>query len=135
MFADGSYEGQMGLPVLIKGTALGNRKNLERVVQTIDYTADAAHLAQQLNHLKKGMNEEAEPYLVETLRGMFPGVALNPDALTNFIRSGMHEVKANLQRDAQRLQVLSTRNNPQLTNTWVQVTKRNTNVGVLRLKT
>jgi hypothetical protein len=115
VFADGTYEGEPALAALIKGTALGNRKNLERVVQSIAYITDPIQLAQQLNYLQQGMNEDAEPFLVETLRSMFP--MLTPDArdaLTNYIRSGMHEVKVNLARDALHLQSVGEHNNPQL---------------------
>ena len=124
VFADGTYEGEPALAALIKGTALGNRKNLERVVQSVGYITDPGDLAQQFNYLQQEMNEDAEPYLVETLRAMFP--MLTPDArdtLTNYIRSGMHEVKANLTRDAFHLQALSRRNNPELSKRGVETIK------------
>lgn len=124
VFADGSYEGQPALAALIKGAALGNRKNLERVVATIGHITDAAELAQQLEYLQQGMNEETDPYLVQTLLGMFPTLPPNaPDVLNNYIRSGMHEVKANLIADAKHLQMLSKRATPEASKRWVDKTK------------
>jgi len=124
VFANGTYEGEPSLAALIKGTALGNRKNLERVVQSIVEITDPDQLAFQFNYLQQGMNEDADPALVETLCAMFP--MLTPDArdaLTNDIRSGMHEVKTNLARDAQHLQSISKHNNPQLNQRAVQTIK------------
>lgn len=124
VFANGTYEGEPSLAALIKGTALGNRKHLERVVQSIGEITDPGQLAIQFNYLQQGMNEDADPYLVETLRGMFP--MLTPDAkdaLTNYIRSGMHEVKTNLARDAQHLQSISKYNKPELNQRAVEMVK------------
>lgn len=121
VFADGSYQGEPALPALIKGTALGNKRNLLNVVQTIGHITDATQLSQQLNILHEGMNEEAEVALVEMLRGMFPTLTANSTpALTTYIRSGMHEVKVNLKRDAQRLDVIIKRNNSELTERWIK---------------
>jgi hypothetical protein len=124
VFADGTYEGETGLAALVKGMALGNRKNLEHVVQALASTDDAAELSLQLNALQAGLNENAEPYLVERFRSMFPTVPGDPtDAFTGFIRAGMHEVKVNLARDAQLLRMVSVRNNPELSKRWVERTK------------
>lgn len=123
VFADGTYEGEPGLAVLIKGTALGNRRNLARVVEFIASITDPAELAQQLEYLQQQMNEEAEPYLVETLRGMFPTVPTDSDVLLNFVRTGMHEVKTNLMRDAQHLRALSEHKNPVFGKRGVEDTK------------
>ena len=124
VFADGTYEGQTGLPVLIKGTALGNRKNLERVVGTMNYITDPGELAQLMNQLQEGMGEDAEPYLVERMRAMFPTLAADAnDGFISFIRSGMHEVKMNLMRDALTLQRVSQRNLPELSTKWVGMIK------------
>lgn len=125
IFADGTYQGEPALPALIKGTALGNKRNLLNVVQTIGHISDATQLSQQLINLEEGMNEEAEVTLVETLRSMFP--MLTPEstpALTNYVRSGMHEVKVNLKRDAQRLDIIIKRNNSELTGRWIKGIKK-----------
>ena len=121
IFADGTYQGEPALPALIKGTALGNKRNLLNVVQTIGHITDATQLSQQLNNLQEGMNEEADFTLVETLRSMFPMLtADSTPALTNYIRSGMHEVKVNLKRDAQRLDIIIKRNNSELIERWIK---------------
>jgi hypothetical protein len=121
VFADGTYEGEPGLAVLIKGKAFGNRKHLERVVETIRDMTDPAQLSQQFNYLQQGMNEEVEPYLVDTMSGMFPTLAADSrDGFISFIRSGMHEVKVNLKTDAARLRLLSERNNPEVSKRWVE---------------
>ncbi|HEX6718686.1 MAG TPA: hypothetical protein VF088_16385 [Pyrinomonadaceae bacterium] len=124
VFADGTHEGEPGLAALIKGKALGNRKNLERVVNSIRSLNDPAELSQQLNYLQEGMNEEAEPYLVDTLRVMLPTLPADAtDGIISFIRSGMHEVKVSLLADAQHFKQLSERNNPELSKQWVERTK------------
>jgi hypothetical protein len=120
VFADGTYEGEPGLPALIKGKALGNRKNLTHVVGSIRYITDPFALAQQLNALAEAMNEDADPYLIDTAVAMLP--ALPPDArdgLHSFIRAGMHEVKNNLQNDGQRLLRLID-SNPEGSKKWVE---------------
>ena len=124
VFADGTYEGQHGLAALVKGMAVGNRRNLASVVGTIGEITEADELAQQLDNLQQAMNEEAEPYLVETLRAMFPALPADaPDVLNNYIRSGMHEVKVNLLRDAHHLRALSKQNNPERSKRAVEETK------------
>jgi hypothetical protein len=45
------------------------------------------------------------------------------DGLTSFIRAGMHEVKVNLERDAQFLLKLSESKNPDLIKKWVERTR------------
>ena len=125
VFADGTYEGEPALAALIKGTALGNKKNLLPAVQSIGHITDAAALSQQLHGLQEGMNEEADVYLVELLRSMFPTLtAESTPALTNYIRSGLHEVKVTLKRDSQRLEMLIKRNNPEVTKRWVDAIKK-----------
>ena len=115
VFADGTYEGEPALAALIKGAALGNRKNLEFVVETIGYSNDPTEIAQQMLHLQAGMNEEVEPYLIDRLVGMFPTLTADArDTLINYIRSGMHEVKTNLRGDAQHLRAVGQHNNPQI---------------------
>lgn len=116
VFADGIYEGEPGLAALIKGTALGNRANLEKVVYALRYTTDPAELALLFNDLQERLNEEADPYLTEMLCSMFPMIARDSrSALVGFIRSGMHEVKVNVMRDAQYFRLLDERPNSQLT--------------------
>lgn len=71
------------------------------------------------------MNEEADVYLVELLRSMFPTLTAEATpAMTNYIRSGMHEVKVTLKRDSQRLELLIKRNNPEVTRRWVDAIKK-----------
>lgn len=123
VFADGTYEGEPALPALVKGAALGNRKHLERVMQSIDNLTDAAALAQQLTSLADEMNEDTDDYLVNTLQGMFPSITNARDVLNNYIRSGMHEVKTNLRRDAAHLRDLSKSSNTALAQRGVETIK------------
>lgn len=121
VFADGSYEGEPGLAALIKGKAVGNRKNLERVVGTIGEINDPMQLSQQFKNLHDGMDEEVDGYLVDTLRAMLPALPNDAkDGLHSFIRAGMHEVRVNLERDAQMLQMIGERNNPDTSTRWVE---------------
>jgi len=125
VFADGSFEGQSGLPALIKGAAFGNRLRLERVVQALRNAGDdPTEIESQLKYLQDSINEETEPYMIETLRSILP--PLPPDAtpvLEGFIRSGMHDVKVNLIRDVNRFEELKRAGNLRLTETWTPLTK------------
>jgi len=125
VFADGSFEGQSGLPALIKGAAFGNRLRLERVVQALRNAGDdPTEIESQLKYLQDSINEETEPYMIETLRSILP--PLPPDAtpvLEGFIRSGMHDVKVNLIRDVNRFEELKRAGNLRLTETWTALTK------------
>jgi len=125
VFADGSFEGQSGLPALIKGAAFGNRLRLESVVQALRNAGDdPTEIESQLKYLQDSINEETEPYMIETLRSILP--PLPPDAtpvLEGFIRSGMHDVKVNLIRDVNRFEELKRAGNLRLTETWTALTK------------
>ena len=125
VFADGSFEGQSGLAALIKGAAFGNRLRLERVVQALRNAGDnPTEIESQLKYLQDSINEETEPYMIETLRTILP--PLPPDAtpvLEGFIRSGMHDVKVNLIRDVNRFESLKRAGNLRLTETWTALTK------------
>ena len=125
VFADGSFEGQSGLPALIKGAAFGNRLRLESVVQALRNAGDdPTEIESQLKYLQDSINEETEPYMIETLRTILP--PLPPDAtpvLEGFIRSGMHDVKVNLIRDVNRFESLKRAGNLGLTETWTPLTK------------
>jgi hypothetical protein len=125
VFADGSFEGQSGLAALIKGAAFGNRLRLERVVQALRNAGDnPTEIESQLKYLQDSINEETEPYMIETLRTILP--PLPPDAtpvLEGFIRSGMHDVKVNLIRDVNRFEELKRAGNLRLTETWTALTK------------
>ena len=125
VFADGTFEGQSGLAALIKGAAFGNRLRLERVVQALRNAGDnPTEIESQLKYLQDSINEETEPYMIETLRTILP--PLPPDAtpvLEGFIRSGMHDVKVNLIRDVNRFESLKRAGNLGLTETWTPLTK------------
>jgi hypothetical protein len=125
VFADGTFEGQSGLAALIKGAAFGNRLRLERVVQALRNAGDnPTEIESQLKYLQDSINEETEPYMIETLRTILP--PLPPDAtpvLEGFIRSGMHDVKVNLIRDVNRFESLKRAGNLRLTETWTPLTK------------
>lgn len=124
VYADGTYEGQTGLPVLVKGAALGNRQNLQRVIDAVRDTKDPADLAVLLDSLAEQMKDEADPYLIETLKAMFPAVPdLSPDVLASFIRAGMHDVRVNLTRDAKYLRMIIERNNQKAISAFVERTK------------
>ena len=125
VFADGAYEGEPALPALIKGAALGNRKNLERVVEVLrGAAADPAEVASQLRELKERLNEETDPSWAALLHLMLPTMPANStDAFNGFIRSGMHDVKVSVQRDVQYFELVKQRNNPELTRRWLELTK------------
>jgi hypothetical protein len=125
VYADGTFEGDSGLAALIKGAALGNRVNLERVVQTLEYVGtDPSALANELTNLEAGMTEEGQPYLVTVLQSLLPPLQVDSEPVLNsFIRAGMHDVKVNLARDAQYFKIMSRRNNGQVEKDWVERTK------------
>ena len=125
VFADGNYEGEPGLAALFKGTALGNRKNLERVVEVLrGAAADPAEVASRLSELRQGLNEETDPAWTALLHLMLPTMPANStDALNGFIRSGMHQVKVSVECDVQYFEFVKQRKNPELTSQWLEQTK------------
>ena len=85
---------------------------------------DPAELAHQLTYLQAGMNEEVEPYLIDQLVGMFPNIPADArNTFINYIRSGLHQVKTNLQTDAPHLQGISQHNDPQINQRAVEDVK------------
>ena len=129
VFADGSYEGEPGLPALIRGVAYGNKKLLERVVATLDNLSgdevpNAPEMIYYLRTLYEGTDETVEPYLVDTLQNSLP--SLGPNAtftLSSFIRSGIHDIRNNLLNDAQRLEALNKTQNTEAIKKWCVRTK------------
>ena len=127
VFADGTFEGQHGLASLIKGTALGNRRNLERLIETLRFFSDAepSEIMSQLNYLQEAMNEETDASMVERLRSMLPPLS-DPDStnvLNGFIRSGMHEVKVSLGRDLTSVKSLPSETHPLVMKKWIELFK------------
>ena len=105
VFADGSYEGESGLAALIRGTAYGNKKQLERFLGSSAAGSDAlgnpASYAAFLRSFADWMDEHSDQQLLESLLSGLP--PQSPDAtftMNNFIRAGLHQVKVSLKRDA-----------------------------------
>jgi hypothetical protein len=109
VFTDGSYEGESALPALIRGSAYGNRQQLQRVATALDSLgsdalANAAHLSSYLKNLYDTLDENPEPGVLEELLAGLP--PQNSDAtftINNFVRSGLHQVRVSLLRDSQNL--------------------------------
>jgi hypothetical protein len=124
VFVDGSYEGDSGLAALIRGRALGNKRNLDRVMavlSSIDGNGESIPdlLIYHLRSLSAGMDEVAEPFLAETLRNSLPPEGnYSMSGLTNFIRSGQHEIKTSLLWDAQMLERLIKTQDAEALKTW-----------------
>jgi hypothetical protein len=124
VFVDGSYEGDAGLAALVRGNALGNKKDLERVVATLsnlgaDGTPGPELLIFHLKYLSEELDEVADPALVDALQNGLPPMGQNSvTALTNFIRSGQHEIKTSLLRDAQQLEAMNKTQKPEAVREW-----------------
>ena len=119
VFVDGSYEGDSGLAALVRGRALGNKKNLDRVMATLSTLngngeSNPELLMSDLKSLSEGMDDVAESYLVDVLQNGLPPQAKDAvSVLTNFIRSGQHEIRTSLLRDARQLEMLLKTQNPE----------------------
>jgi hypothetical protein len=106
VFVDGSYEGDSGLAAVIRGQSLGNKRNLDRVISLLNAAEQNNELVPELltanmKTLSEAMDDTAEPDLLEVLkRGLPPQGDNAATVLTNFIRSGQHDVKRNLLSDA-----------------------------------
>lgn len=128
VFVDGSYEGDSGLAALIRGRAMGNKKNLDRAIAMLSYLNGNEEslpdlLIYHLRSLSEGMDEVAEPYMADALRNSLPPEGnYSMSALTNFIRSGQHEIKTSLRGDALTLEILIKSQNPKALKAWCAAT-------------
>lgn len=110
VFADGSYEGDAGLAVLIRGDALGNKKHLYRIVEMLKAWGErevltSAEVAAQLRDQVAAMDETAEPYMLNNLQSNFPSLGEDSfPALSNFIRHGQHVLRNNVLDDVVKLE-------------------------------
>jgi hypothetical protein len=124
VFVDGTYEGDSGLTALIRGRAYGNKTNLDRVIATLDNLNGVEEfnpglLVYELKSLSDGMDEVADDSMAQRLRNGLPAEGnYSMSALTNFIRSGQHEVKTSLAWDSQRLERLIKTEKPEAIKTW-----------------
>lgn len=128
VFADGSYEGDSGLAALVRGRALGNKKNLDRVMtllSTLDGNGEPSPelLMYDLKTLSEGMDDVADPYLLGVLlNGLPPQSNDAGPGLTNLIRSGQHEIRMSLLSDAQQLEMLIRTQNAEAIRKWCATT-------------
>lgn len=110
VFVDGSYEGDSGLAALVKGQVIGNKRNLDRVLlllNTFNGSEEPELLAANFRSLSEGMDDVAEPYLLDMLLSVLPPQSKDAGpGLTNLIRAGQHSVKRSLLSDAQQLDEL-----------------------------
>jgi hypothetical protein len=123
VFVDGTYEGDSGLAALVRGSAIGNKKDLDHVVSVLSNLSEnevaPEVLLSALKALAEGMDDEADPYLLDVLRNGLPPQSDNAaTALTNFIRSGQHAVRASLLGDSRQLESLIKRQNVEAIRTF-----------------
>lgn len=110
VFVDGSYEGDSGLAALVKGEAIGNKKNLDRVIlllNTFNGSEEPELLVSNFKALSEAMDDVSDPYLLDMLLTVLPPQSNDAGAgLTNLIRAGQHAVKTSLLSDARQLEEL-----------------------------
>jgi hypothetical protein len=124
VFTDGSYEGESALPALIRGSAYGNRQQLQRVLSGLDANDAAtnpASLSAYLKNLYDTLDETPEPGVLEILLAGLP--PQNSDAqftINNFVRSGLHQVRVSLLRDSQHLELVARTKSTEETRSWCE---------------
>ncbi|HSP62214.1 MAG TPA: hypothetical protein VLQ90_04450, partial [Pyrinomonadaceae bacterium] len=130
VFVDGSYEGDSGLAALVKGQVIGNKKNLDRVLlllNTFDGSEEPELLAANFRSLSEGMDDVAEPYLLDMLLSVLPPQSKDAGpGLTNLIRAGQHSVKRSLLSDAQQLDELIKTQDPAAIRNFVLLRSQST---------
>jgi hypothetical protein len=115
VFADGSYEGTVGLAALIRARALGHIQPLSRVAELFNSWGERdnlspAEITYYFRSVASGIEELAEPHLLNDLMSKLPqGEPETVLALGKFLRHGQHEIKVNLLADAQELERLAGR--------------------------
>ena len=110
VFTDGSYEGTPGLAVLMKALALGHQQHLSRAMELLDSWSGRedltpAEITYYFKSLAGGLEEIAEPYMLNELQTSFP--ELGPEAfptLGSFLRHGQHAIKTSLLADAREME-------------------------------
>jgi len=105
VFADGTYEGKPHLAAVTKAQMMGIRRQLKRVLpllQTalVSMDSGAGNVLTELKEAVSLLSEDADPSQLNDLQGQFStlddGMRKN---LVNFVRAGMHNVKATLLKE------------------------------------
>jgi hypothetical protein len=129
VFEDGTYEGGAYLAAVINAQRAGNKTQLGRVIpilQTARESADDAGVS-VLTRLKEAaslLSEDADPARLKESQNQFP--TLNEGErknLVNFMRSGLHKVKATLLKEIEAFEKKGQPMSGGLTREWISETK------------
>jgi hypothetical protein len=129
VFTDGSYEGKPYLAAVTRAQTMGSKTQLRRVLQLLqsihESTADLDENA--LTGLKKSVSllgEDVDPNQLKELQDQFPtldeGQRQGP---SNFMRAGLHSVKANLLKEIETFEKTGQSQRSVLIKEWISKTQ------------
>lgn len=129
VFTDGTYEGKPYLAAVTKAQVMGSRTQLKRVMsllQTVWESADNTDVdaLTRLRELVSLLSEDADPAQLKELQGQFPTLSEGERKnLANFVRSGLHNVKATLLKEIEALQKQGQPTSGSSVREWIPKTK------------
>jgi len=129
VFTDGTYEGKPYLAAVTKAQAAGSKTQLRRVLQLLQSVKEstAGFDENPLTGLKKAvslLSEDFEPNQLKELQAEFSTLdEVSCKNLANFLRAGLHSVKAMLLKEIETFEKKGQPQSSVLINEWISKTQ------------
>jgi hypothetical protein len=129
VFTDGTYEGKPYLAAVTKAQTAGSKTQLRRVLQLLQsvHESTVGFDENQLTGLKKSvslLSEDFEPNKLKELQDEFPTLdEVASKNLGNFMRAGLHSVKATLLKEIEALEKTGQPQRSVLIKEWISKTQ------------
>jgi hypothetical protein len=129
VFTDGTYEGKPYLAAVAKAQVMGSKTQLKRVMSLLQTVWESANNTDvdALTRLKEGvslLSEDVDPGQLQALQRQFPTLDDGGrNNLANFVRWGLHNVKATLLKEMESLQKQGQRTSGSSVMEWIPKTK------------
>jgi hypothetical protein len=131
VFADGTYEGKPYLAAVTKARMMGSKRQLRRVLpllQTAWESTDGrdGNVLTTLKEAVSLLSEDADPAQLNELQSQFPTVDEGGRKnLANFVRSGLHHVKATLLKEIEAFEKAGRPTGGSSAREWIGKTQAN----------
>ena len=129
VFADGTYEGKPYLAAVTRATMAGSKTQLRRVIPLLQAARESVEGGDvnAMGKLKEAvalLGEDTDPAQLKEIQDQFP--TLNEGErknLANFVRSGLHQVKATLLKEIEAPEKGGQLVGDSLAGEWIAKTK------------